>query len=467
VFYTANVAVLGILYGHLYSLDYYTYRKGGSMSDKCKIDIHPSESLADQPLTTLKISGLTPNREVTIRARTQDEEGTTWMSWGTFQSDESGSIDISKQAPLAGTFTIPDPSAILWSMRPDGDMTNPIPMFIKNTVTPLSVKISVEINKEMFAQTTIARIFSPQETEVIRETVNQDGLTGTLFYPASKGPHPAIICLSGSGGGFNEPRASLLAAHGYAAFALAYFSAGSLPKELHEIPVEFFERGLSWLREHHSVDCDSIAVYGYSKGGELALLLGSLYSQIKAVAAFSGSSFVWQGLRFGRPGSSWTQGGKTLSYLPMKVPLYTIFRLFLGKTVAFRGSYERGLRASKSVDAAAIRVEQINGPVFLVAGTDDQVWPAADFADTITERLKQHEHRYPCKYLRQEGAGHLVCMPYLPSAEVYRNMIFTSSKIELSSIAMIKAWDAMIAFFEEFLKQSNPSLKLPKPAQRA
>ncbi|MBM9519863.1 acyl-CoA thioesterase/BAAT N-terminal domain-containing protein [Desulforhopalus vacuolatus] len=422
------------------------------MSDKCKIVIQPSESLADQPLMTFKICGLTPNHEVAIRARTQDEAGTTWMSWGTFQSDEAGSIDISKQAPLAGTFAIADPSAILWSMRPDGDTTNPVSMFEKKTVTPLSVKVSVEINEETVAQTTIVRIFSSKGTEVIREPVDQEGVTGTLFYPASKGPHPAVICLSGSGGGFNEPRASLLAAHGYAAFALAYFGAGSLPRELHEIPVEFIERGLSWLGQHNSVDCDRIAVYGYSKGGELALLLGSLYSQIKAVAAFSGSSFVWQGLRFGRPGSSWTQGGKTVPYLPMKVPLYTIFKLFLGKTVAFRESYTRGLRASKNLDTAAIRVEQINGPVFLVAGTDDQVWPAADFADTIAERLKQHEHQYPCKYFREKGAGHLVCMPYLPSAEVCRNLIFTSSNIEITSIVMIKTWDAMIDFFEEFLK---------------
>ena len=422
------------------------------MNDKCKINIQPTESLADQPLTTLKIKCLTPNREVTIRARTRDEAGTSWMSWGTFKTDGSGSIDVSKQAPLTGTFSMPDPSAILWSMRPNGDMTIPVPMFKKNTVTPLSIEVSVEIDEETFAQTSIERIFNPQETEVIRIPVDQKGVTGTLFYPASPGPHPAVICLSGSGGGFNEPRASLLAAHGYAAFALAYFGAGSLPKELHEIPVEFFEKALSWLEKIDSIDCDRIAVYGYSKGGELALLLSSLYPHIKAVAAFSGSSFVWQGLRFGRPSSSWTQGGNILPYLRMKVRFHTILRLFCGKTVAFRDSYERGLKASQNVDHATIRVEKIGGPIFLVAGTDDQVWPAADFADTIVERLKQHEHRYPCKYFREEGAGHLVCMPYLPSAQVFGNLIFTSSNIELGSIAMIKAWAAMLEFFAETLK---------------
>lgn len=422
------------------------------MNDKCQIDIRPLESLADQPLTTVKISGLPPDHEAAVRAKAQDEEGVIWMSWGTFKSDESGSIDISKQAPLSGTFTKPDPSAILWSMRPGGDTTKTVPMFAKKTAAPLNIEVTVEINEEKFAKSTVKRIFSSQETRVIREPVDQEGVIGALFYPASKGPHPAVICLSGSGGGLNEPRASLLAAHGYAAFALGYFGVGSLPKELYEIPVEFFERGLSWLEKHESVDCERIAVYGYSKGGELSLLLGSLYSRIKAVAAFSGSSLVWQGLRFRRPSSSWTQEGKILPYVPMKVSLYTMFRLFRGKPVAFRESYEKGLRSAKNVAASAIRVEQINGPVFLVAGTDDQVWPAADFADTITERLKQHQHRYPCEYLREEGAGHLVCMPYLPSAEICRNLIFTSSNIELSSIAMVKAWHAMLDFFDKYLK---------------
>ena len=304
------------------------------MIDKCKIDIQPKESLADQPLTTLKISHLTPHSKFTIRAQTQDEAGTIWISWGVFESDASGSIDVSRQIPLSGTFSVPDPSAMLWSMHPDGNMADPVPKFEKSTVAPLSIVVSVERDAEVLAQTTIERIFSPT-TGIVREPVDQEGIIGTLFYPEDRCPHPAVICLSGSGGGYDETRASLLATHGYAAFALAYFGTGSLPKELSEVPVEFFERAVSWLQERDCVDSDKIAVYGYSKGGELALLLGSLYPQIKAVAAFSGSSFVWQGLKFGSPCSSWTHGNKELPYLPMKVPFYTILKLIFGKKVAF------------------------------------------------------------------------------------------------------------------------------------
>ena len=211
------------------------------------------------------------------------------------------------------------------------------------------------------------------------------------------------------------------------------------------------ERGLSWLQKNESVDVDRIGVYGYSKGGELALLMSSLYPQIKAVAAFSGSSYVWQGLRFGRPSSSWTRKGKILTYIAMKVPLKSMLKLFTGRKVAFRQSYENGLKATDDKAPFTIPVENINGSVFLVAGTDDQVWPSADFSDVVVERLKGHNHPHSCEYLREEGAGHLVCMPYIPSAETCRNLIFTSSDTELSSIAMIKAWGAMLDFFNEHL----------------
>lgn len=421
------------------------------MNDECKIDIQPKESLADQPLATLKISNLPPHSEFTMRAKTQDEAEITWISWGVFKSDGSGLIDISKQIPLSGTFTVSDPSAILWSMHPNGEMVDPVPKFEKRTVAPLTITISIEKDKEILAQTTIERIFS-QTKGIVREPVDHEGMIGTLFYPENKGPHPVVICLGGSGGGYDETRASLLATHGYAAFALAYFGAGSLPDELSKIPVEFFERAISWLKEHDFVDSNKVAVYGYSKGGELALLLGSLYPQIRAVAAFSGSSFVWQGLKFGRPYSSWTQHEKELPYLPMKVPFFTILKLMFNKKIAFRESYERGVQSLGKSDAAAIRVEQINGPLFLVAGTDDQVWPATDFADIITERLKLSEYRYSYKYFKEEDAGHLVGLPYLPSAEVYKNLIFTSGNNKLSSVAMIKTWNEMIKFFDKCFK---------------
>ena len=61
--------------------------------------------------------------------------------------------------------------------------------------------------------------------------------------------------------------------------------------------------------------------------------------------------------------------------------------------------------------AALIPVERINGPVLLISGTDDRVWPSSAMSDRVIERLRHHAFAFPSEHLRYEGAGHAVLMP--------------------------------------------------------
>ena len=102
--------------------------------------------------------------------------------------------------------------------------------------------------------------------------MREEGLAGTLFYPSSSGPHAAVIVLGGSDGGLHEGQAALLATHGYAVLALAYFGIDPLPRDLVEIPLEYCSSAISWLEGHEAVDASRIGIRGSSKGGELALV---------------------------------------------------------------------------------------------------------------------------------------------------------------------------------------------------
>ena len=73
--------------------------------------------------------------------------------------------------------------------------------------------------------------------------------------------------------------------HGYTTFALAYFGVEGLPRELVKIPLEYFKKGFDWLRTQDTVDGRRLGVVGGSKGGELALLLGATFPEIKVVVA--------------------------------------------------------------------------------------------------------------------------------------------------------------------------------------
>src|SRR5262249_16278977 len=111
---------------------------------------------------------------------------------------------------------------------------------------------------------------------------------------------------------------------GYAAFAVNYFAypnAGikNIPAALLNIPVETVNIAREWLQKKPDVDTERIALWGVSKGAELALVAAAQYGWVDRVAACVPSSFVWAG--FGRATaegeapSSWTVGGRSLRFI--------------------------------------------------------------------------------------------------------------------------------------------------------
>jgi dienelactone hydrolase len=68
------------------------------------------------------------------------------------------------------------------------------------------------------------------------------------------------------------------------------------------------------MRAKKSVDADRIAVIGASKGGELSLLLASMFPEIKVVVAYASGSLIGTGIDREHSGnvSSWSYRGKPL-----------------------------------------------------------------------------------------------------------------------------------------------------------
>jgi uncharacterized protein len=226
-----------------------------------------------------------------------------------------------------------------------------------------------------------------------------------------------------------------LARRGYAALALAYFGTRSLPSELVEIPLEYFAGALRWLRSRPETDGDRVALMGGSKGGELALLLGATYPEdIRAVVGYVPSAVVYQGVSFDPwyylrgVRSSWTYRGKPVPFVDaspgpldsvrwttLALPSWPFFAVWPTPNypVAFRRAYERPLEGNGRALAAAIPVEKIGGPVLLVSGTDDQIWPAARLSEMVVGRLRGNRHPFAYEHLCYEGAGHMILPPGL------------------------------------------------------
>ena len=293
--------------------------------------------------------------------------------------------------------------------------------------------------------------------------MREGGLVGTLFLPPASASRGAVLALGGAGGGLSEGAARTLASEGFAALALAYFGLDGLPRELVEIPLEYFEGAIAWLKRHPRVDAGRVAVVGNSKGGELALLLGATYPQdVGAVVGYAPSAVVWQGITFDRevyhggPRSPWALRGDAVPFVALARPgaaemVRMMESLLEDRPVSTRAFYERALHDEAAVAAASVPVERIEAPVLLVSGTDDRLWPSTLLSEMAIGRLEAHEHPFACEHLRYEGAGHMIAPPGYEPATSWASRFELGGGREANEFANADSWPKVLGFLGEAL----------------
>jgi dienelactone hydrolase len=376
---------------------------------------HPT-ALVDAAIK-IELRGFPPRRPVSLTATQTFPNATRWQANATFTSDDHGCVDVTRQPPLVGSYDGISAMGLFWSaVRLPGESRIPP---VGSIMTPRHVHLEANSSDGTQATATLERQVA--RAGVARHEIRVDGVVGTLFLPPGAGPHPAVIALNGGGGGLNEYWSAMLASHGYAALALGYFNVAGLPRGLVNIPLEYFEnairwmRGQSWLRDHF------LAVWGPSRGGELALLLGATFAAINAVIAWVPSGVVFWALGLPEPGdarprAAWTFRGKPLPFLQQNNASagVTPAAEAAGLPIAWTPAYLAHLNDARAVERATIPVEKIQGPVLLASGTDDRMWPSSVLADIAMRRLEAHHHSFPFRHLKYEGAGHAILVPYGP-----------------------------------------------------
>ena len=224
----------------------------------------------------------------------------------------------------------------------------------------------------------------------------------------------AVLVLAGSSGALEDQRCRVLAAQGATALTIRWFGGPGQQPSPFEVPVETFTAALDRL----APDADRLAVVGSSFGAEAALLTASLDPRVDAVVALAPSSVVWAGVdEQGRQTSHWTWGARPVPFAPFDDSWSADT-----DPPSYRRLYEQSLRRhAEEAAAAAIPVERIDGDVVLVAGEDDQVWPAADFARAIAARRTSHGRT--TVVVTHPGAGHRVVLPGEVPVERGRAMV--------------------------------------------
>lgn len=376
---------------------------GDADTDESAIRV-PEKALLDRVLD-VRVTGLPDGATAEITAETAGPGGRTWSASAVFEATD-GTVALADQAPIDGDYEGTDPMGLFWSMAPDAvsDRT----YFLANE--DFAVSLAADVDGETVAEATTERLVADPDVTV--ERADPDDIYGSLYRPPS-GSGPGVVLLHGSGGNVLHPWGKLLASRGFTALAIRYFGdPEGLPDELVEVPVEIVGRAIAWLRDHSAVEGDAVGLGGVSRGGELALLAGAEYDDVGAVVSWSGSGLAFQGILQGPTRSSWTIDGEPVPFVE-----YVDADLSESQPWELTPLFRRSIDAASDAELAeaTISAEGIDGPVLLLSGGDDRLWPAADLHRFAVERAEARGHE-SVDHRVYDGAGHGLGRPNVPTA---------------------------------------------------
>ncbi|HJX84161.1 MAG TPA: acyl-CoA thioester hydrolase/BAAT C-terminal domain-containing protein, partial [Candidatus Angelobacter sp.] len=197
---------------------------------------------------------------------------------------------------------------------------------------------------------------------------------------------------------------------------------------------------IGWLMKRPEVEPDQIAVVGGSRGGELALQLGSMYPQIKAVVAYVPANVRYPACCGGNTVPwAWTYSGKPLAFAPPRFNL-----------------------SPAELMNSSIEVEHTHGPIFLISGEDDGVWHSSLMTAAIVARLKMEHFQYRVEHVNYPHAGHTAGNPEIRPAwrgnmvhPISRQVISMGGSPSGDALSSIDAAPKVIEFLRQSLQSSD------------
>jgi dienelactone hydrolase len=267
---------------------------------------------------------------------------------------------------------------------------------------------------------------------VARIEVREAGLVGTLFLPALPAAQPAVISLTGALGGIWEEPAQALAGEGFACLALATHNAPGKPAALSRIPLDDIDAAITLLRNRVQPRDGLVALRGWSRGGEAALALASLSSNVSAVLAYAPRCYVG---REQNKQNSFDDPTAAPAWMWRGLPV-------VGETLP--PEMRPDLRQQSFEDWFGIAVERIKGPIMLVCGEIDTGIAGTTAIRSATyamHRLDLLHSRVRRTLLHYPDAGHDIAgpPPYQGGAE-------GGGTIDGDAAAIIDSWPRAVAF---------------------
>lgn len=412
----------------------------------------PASALADEPVH-IRVMGLAPLQVVTLMASLKDEKGNLFQSRAFYRANEAGELDLEQDPALGGDFVGVHPMGLFWSLKPEKPFGGLLKLEVMNSPFWITLDLydSVYLQKSGVVQPRasleLQRWFSSPGVQ--RLMIREGRVRGALFLPPGEGPFPGIIDLFGGIGGLLEYRAGLLAAHGFAALALAYFAYDDLPNQLQEVDLDYFEEAANLLLAHPKIQKPGIGVISVSKGAEIGLAMACYLKQVVATVCINGSNAIFEvPLRY-----------RDLVLTP--IPSF-LERMEVNASGAVRLRHCMGDPRDELNQQSVLPIEKSQGQILFIIGEDDECLNSRDYAEQALGQLQSHG-RSNGRMLLYPGAGHLIEPPYWPLCYGSRTRGFPLPLLwggdpVAHAAAQEHAWREILKFFRQHLVGSRSKL---------
>jgi dienelactone hydrolase len=388
-----------------------------------RFDITPLDGMIDGELAIRLVEG-SPRSRVTIIAEAEDALGRMWSASGQYLVSEDGTVDLTREAPIQGSYSTLDPLGIVTSMTPLGK--EPASLFATPDASDMRISLTVRERDTEAATALVLRRY--KAAAVSPHRVDEGPIGGTLYVPGGTEPRPAIVVVPGviGAGACAQPMAALLASRGYVTFCVDLLGRPGLPETLTEYPLEHLADVVAWLCARPGVQGDAVAALGIEKGAELVLAGVSFLPDIpvRCVVTIAPTCVAWQGAAPTKtPISSWTVGGQPVPFAPVKLgggqKLLRSLTKKEGGAVSQLAAHTEAFTA-EALRRAALPIERYPGPILLLAGFDDQQWPSGEMAELIYRARRAEHCNEGDQKLTFPKVGRLIRFPHLPAASSTR-----------------------------------------------
>ena len=259
----------------------------------------------------------------------------------------------------------------------------------------------------------------------VETDLQKEGFLSALYVPKGDTyPGKVLVLVGGSDGYFSLTRliAEQFVGRGLTVLALAYWAKEGLPTAMSHIPLEYAEKAALWLKNR---GYEKIGICGVSMGSVYAMLAASYLPELYSCAvAISPMCICPQGIQKKNAwhkkmqvlsGSSCSFRGEDIPFAPVSFRKKVVLRdSFRRKEICLHSCYEEAVRDEK----AFIPVENMSGPLLLLAADSDSMWPSRQAGEKLLERMEKAGKQ--AEFYHYAYASHLL-LPYkLKSTRMFR-----------------------------------------------